>query len=550
MSFRMRMCSWLYRRGALVTAAIASLTATSMTGVASADEVAFDDFEVPLVPFTVVAGETSEPAYFGWTAMDVDSWIAEQGGQDRDGSGGLGSTTNNTLLVADPDAWDDFTGGTSSTGYNSYISRTYDLTGFSGETTVSFIYEFRVEDSQVGIAELSFDGGDTWQELVRIETAEDSSNGGDIVAGTPGVFVSGTDFNRESDEMIVRFGCIEAGNDWWFAIDDVKVETADGFSDFEDFEGLSLEPFVEADGGDGTDWTNDIPGWVIDNSQMVPGVIGDGEGTDWSRDIPNWVVDNSLSLGFSEEGAYDGWAAMDVGSWIAEQGGQGRSIFGSFVPDNTCLVADGDAFYDFDFDLEGNEGAPGNSYNTYITREYDLSGFDNCSLNIEFEYEFRIENQQLGVAEISFDGGSSWTRIIEFDENDGDNNDTLADVGLFDLASYDFTADDITSNDSFSPRQSNTMLLRFGYLNAGNNWWFAIDNVLVEADTFNFVKGDANQNGVANTQDVSVFVSAILNPAGYEATYGVPAVEVFDFNCDGNFNTQDVSGFVNVILGN
>jgi len=50
--------------------------------------------------------------------------------------------------------------------------------------------------------------------------------------------------------------------------------------DFEDFEGLPLEPFVVAGGGDGTDWTTDIRSgtdraWTVDN------VGGHGHRDDW-----------------------------------------------------------------------------------------------------------------------------------------------------------------------------------------------------------------------------------------------------------------------------
>ena len=124
------------------------------------------------------------------------------------------------------------------------------------------------------------------------------------------------------------------------------------------------------------------------------------------------------------------------------------------------------------------------------------------------------------------------------DDNDGANGDQL-----FTFVEYDALVD-------FTPLQSDTMQLRFGYLNAGNNWWFAVDNVLVEADTIDYVKGDANQNGTTNTLDLSVFVSAILDPTGYQGTFGADPNVVFDFNCDGSFNTLDISGFINVILGN
>ena len=501
----------------------------------SADEVAFDNFdelEPIMKQWTVVTGATSEPAYFGWTALDVDSWIAEQGGQERDTCGCLGSGTNNTALIADPDAWDDFTGGASDTGYNSFVSRSYDLSGFNENTlAITFDYEFRIEDSQEGNFELSFDGGTTWTELLHFgPVAMDGSDDGVVLFG-PVTFNAGTDFTVTSDQLLIRFGCFNAGNDWWFAIDNVSVTTADGFNDFEDFEGLPLEPFVVASGGDGTDWTNNIRTgtsreWIIDNSMMEEGMIGDG--TVWTRDIPNWTVDNSGNLGACLELAYDGWAAMDVAAWEAEQGGQGRTLFNILDPNNVVLVADGDAFYDYDVDLDGNPGAPPQAVNTYISRFYDLSNFDSETVSISFEYEFRIENEQLGVVEVSFDFGNTYTRLLELDNNDGPNGEILADFAVFD-AGTDFPA-----------VASNSMILRFGYLMADNNWWFAVDSVGVDADPGTFVLGDINGDGVVNLQDVQPFVDAIINGQFIAAA---------DVNQDGVLNLQDVQPFVNLLSG-
>lgn len=526
-----RLACW----GAIV-AATAMITA-SLPSLKADDVAPMDDFEgLTLVPFTVASGAgdgtdwtdqirtgtsrewsidnsqmtgtTTELAYNGWTAMDVDSWIDEQGVQaGRTGVGTVG--TNNTALIADPDAWDDYTTGADTNGFTSYISREYDLTGVTGDVTIECLYEFVTEDNQMGDISVSFDGGTTWTVLASFDSTAVAN--GTFFTGLPGSWTEGADFTRTSDTMTLRFGCFDSGNDWWFIVDDVHVTSTDGFDDFEDFEGLTLVQFTEA------------------------GTIGDM--TDWTRTIPEWTVDNSLSLGGCFEEAFDGWAAMDCFSWADEQGGQGRTLFNTPNPNNTVLVADGDAFYDYDFDLlDDTQPAPDNSFNTYISRTYDISGFDACTLKFSFEYEFRIENQQLGVVEVSFDNGSTWERLVEWDDNDGANGDVLA--GFLEL-------DAITD---FDPSQTNNVTFRFGYLNAGNNWWMAIDNVLLEADPIGWVKADANQDGNANTLDVSVFVSAFFDQTSYQATYGLDPAVVFDFNCDNTFNSLDISGFIGVLL--
>ena len=442
------------------------------------------------------------PAYYGWSAWNWASYFNEQGDQGRGSECPALATEGNTVLVADPDAMDDFS-NVDPALYDGAIYRTYTLTGDLSQTEISFLYEFRNEDLQEGWIEVSFDDGATWQLLEKLGPFGDGIP--EYQAGCPATYsVANGDFTADSDTMLLRFRC-KGGNDWWFAVDDILV-TTDTFSDFEDFEGLELEQFfyIESGAGDGTDWTNDIP---------------------------NWDIDNSNNLGFSEELAYDGWTAMDVASWIDEQGGQGRSLFNALDPNNTILVADGDAFYDYDFDLTGENPAPPQAVNTYISREYDVSGTDNCTIQISFLYEFRIYNAQTGVVEASFDGGNTWNRMEQFDLDDGSNSDFLLGQGV-----YNATVD-------FDVLQSNTMILRFGYLTADNDWWFAVDDVAVTGDAAGFIKGDIDGDGFANTLDINPFVALLLDPN----TEYDPSI---DFNCDGQFNTLDIQGFVNILLGN
>lgn len=519
---------------ALVCVAIVAFAAGKAQ--AQLEIVASDDFEgLTMKPFTIVTGAgdgtdwtdqipgwtidnslqtgtTTELAYSGWTAMDIDSWIDEQGSQvGRDTFPGAG--TNNTIIVSDPDAWDDYTSGADTNGYNSFISKDYDLTGFD-ETTLSITFDsqFVTEDNQMGNVEVSFDGGTTWQELVLYDSTAvpngtffDRRNGTDF-------FTAGVDFTATSSTMTLRFGCFDSGNDWWYVVDNITVTTTDGFSDTEDFEGLTLVPFtVASQVGDGTDFADEIGEWVVDNS-----------GT----------VDSNGFAGFCKETAYDGWKAVDVFGWVNEQGVQaGRTLFNVLDPNNTVLLCDGDAFYDFECTIDGDgniiEGFEGNSMNTYITRSFDVSGYDNCTLVVSFEYEFAVENQQLGVAEVSFDNGTTWQRILELDDNDASNGTVLSDFRV------------ATAGTDFNARQTNNVQVRFGYLTAGNNWWYAVDNVFVEAEPISFVKGDANGDGMLNTQDLSPFVTAVLT------TTFDPAI---DMNCDGNVNTLDIATFIDVLL--
>lgn len=466
---------------------------------------------------SAAGGVCLEPGYNGWTAMDVTSWTAEQGAQI--GRTALGLASRNTALVADPDAYYDFDSpGQPGDAYNSYISRNYDLTGYNTSTLeISFDYEFAIENNQRGTIEVSFDGGTTWQMVLNLVKGALPN---DTILRGPGTFVAGTHFNPTSNQMLFRIGCITAGNNWWFAVDNVHVKTNDGFDDLEDFEGLPMVSFLNAPPG------------------ATPPTSPRFDGTDFTNDIPNWTIDNSLMGGFCREPGYDGWTAMDVKCWVNEQGGQGRSLLDLGAFDlNAALVADGDAFYDFSRNFADTGPAPSNSMNTYIQREYDLAAYDNRTLHISLEYEFRIENQQRGIIEASFDGGQTWTVLRELVKGTSNNGDYLIDAPTF-VASTDFFA-----------LQTKKMILRFGYLDAGNNWWMAVDNVKVEAEFITFVPGDANDDGFFDFGDLEAFVLALTDPDGYASQYpNVNVNDVLDFYGDGIFDFGDIDAFIVALL--
>ena len=257
-----------------------------------------------------------------------------------------------------------------------------------------------------------------------------------------------------------------------------------------DFENIALQPFDVANGGDGTDWSNDLESWDFDNSMMS---------------------------GFTSEGAYFGWTVMDVDSWISQQGVQiGRSIFASSAH-NTILVADPDAWDDF------TTGAEPFGFNSYISKSFDLSDVDVDSLRLEFEYEFASEDSQRGLVEVSFNGGSTWQLLFDFDSDEVPNNSFFAGTATFD-AGEDFQ---VTSHE---------LILRFGCVDSGNDWWFAIDNIILTVEEV--LAGDLNGDGQVNLLDVSLFVEAITNNELDAAA---------DINLDGLDNLLDVGPFVELL---
>jgi len=568
------------------------------------EEIAFDDFEnVMLVPFdvantptfsdgtdwtNVIPGwnienaanhvPTTSAAYNGWVAMDVNSWALQQGNQ---GSGiaptgrsrmKLGGNANNTALVADPDGWDDFPpAGKPNGGFNSYIRHTYDLTGADlNSLAVSFDWDYVTEGRQIAVVELSFDGGANYSILEAVassfwindatwgpyafgdQLSWSTNPGTDSVQSTQRTFFAGTDFTVPpgSTSMIVRFGCIEAGNNWWFSVDNVELADANGILEFEDFESLTLLDFpaggVGTPPGDGTDYSQNIPNWTVDNDGF------------WDPELKMYTV--------STEGAFQGWTVLDSNSWRNQQGGQLREEFFPnpliFPQRNTILVADSDAHDDFDVELPNDHPDKNKKeFNSFISREYDVSGYNNTTIRVEMDWESRIESAQRGLVQVSFDCGDSWVTLLDVDSDDQAKLTALRSAGYL---YYDGTGGGVGVNNNgdifstFNAPQSwqftnaagalpakngSKMILRLGCIDSQNNWWFAVDNILIEGTPQSFKHGDANQDGVINFDDVAAFSLALSDKAAYNSTYAISADVILDMNADGVFNFGDIAGF-------
>ena len=459
------------------------------------------------IDLTQMASQSSEPAYDGVTAMDVDSWIAEQGVQiGRASTGRFQVGQRNTALVFDPDAWADFSGA-EDRGFNAAISRRYDLPNNvrSASLFIEFSWEFAAEAAQLAMVEVSFNEGQTWQTLLELDSLLLPTN---TILGERSRFRAGTDFQYGGRSMLLRFSVTEAGNNWWFVVDDVAVGDSQGVIEAEDFEGLPMRPFTAANRNspsDGSDYTANIAGWTVDNSGMQ---------------------------NQSREPAYQGWRVLDVESWVKEQKGQSRSILLT-RGDNHALVADPDAWADY------IEGTPGTGFNSRIYRDVDLRGFRPDSLSLSFDWEFRAVGQQRGLVEISFDDGQTYQKLLELDSASG----ALSENGIYFGPGYFEAGVDFVPN-SYKAR------LRVTCDKGGNDWWFALDNFLWTAEPTTTIIGDANGDGSFDFGDVEPFVMALTEPETFAANFpGVDPNLTLDMNLDGWFDFGDIEGFVQLLLG-
>jgi len=216
----------------------------------------------------------------------------------------------------------------------------------------------------------------------------------------------------------------------------------------EDFEGLVLGPNVDEGLAGLNVWTETPPpGWIIDES----GIPGIGDPT--TDGVTEWA----------------GWSFADKEWWTAAAEDQNRSQFTLAV--GTVAIADPDEWDDAAHADSASEGW----YKTFLsTPPIDISGVKAGTLALTFASSWRPEfdddYHQTGNLTVSFDGGEP-EELFRW-ESDG--------------ASPNFKAD--ATNESVTveinpPGGAQNMALTFGLFDAGNDWWWAIDNVQVTGMT-------------------------------------------------------------------
>lgn len=231
----------------------------------------------------------------------------------------------------------------------------------------------------------------------------------------------------------------------------------------EDFDALPLGPNVDEILAGSNVWTNTPPsGWQIDNDDLPSGGV-----TEWA-----------------------GWSFTDPTWWANAAGGQQRADFtkGSGV----IAVADPDEWDD----LPNDSG----TYNTFLaTPSISLSGIAANSLQMRFDSSWRPEGQQGANLTISYDGGAV-TELLRWSSDSGDANYKPAATNETIVVPLN------------NPAGAAEMQLRFGMFEAGNNWWWAVDNIDVFTPTTLEVDTDTGEMRIVGAEDLTGY--QVSGPAG------------------------------------
>jgi len=284
---------------------------------------------------------------------------------------------------------------------------------------------------------VSFDGGD-WIDVLVYESDSASANFKDHTTSETVTVPLNNPAGASS--VIISFGLFNAGNDWWWAIDNLEVSGLSGGNAVallvEDFETLPLGPSPE-EAPPGNFWT-DVPpeGWIVDDS----GVPGAGDPA--NDGVTEWA----------------GWSFVRKDWWAQVAGDQERSLFeqGNAV----VAVVDGDEWDDMPH-------AEGEMSTFLSTPAIDVSGMQAGTLKLKFDSSWRQWDMQTASVTVQFDGAAP-IEVMRWESSGGDPA----------LLKPDAT-DEAVTVDLNNPAGVAEMIITFGVLNAGDDWWWAIDNVEV-----------------------------------------------------------------------
>ncbi|MGD9637086.1 MAG: lysyl oxidase family protein, partial [Pirellulales bacterium] len=290
----------------------------------------------------------------------------------------------------------------------------------------------------------------------------------------------------------------------------------------QNFDGLTLGPNVDESLANAHAWTDTPPaGWTM-NDSGVPFL------TSTTRGVTEWK----------------GWSFANKTWWSATAGNQGRGDFA--LGQGTVAVADPD-----EWDDKGNpiNGSPfGGYYNAFMTTPaISLSGASAGSVKLSFDSSWLPEccddgpsdtNNQTAAIRVSYNGGSTFTQVMRWESNTSS-------------PSYKPGAtNESVTVDLQNPAGASSVIVEFGMINAGNDWWWAIDNLQVFTPTVLEVNTTTGQMSIVGAGDLTGYeiksTAGSLNPTGWKAgnldaqNFGPPNSPTADFS---NNNVVDAADY-------
>ena len=476
--------------------------------------------------------------FAGWSFLNFEGWVQTAEDQRRSEF----TKAHGAVAVADGDEWDDME-HKQGLFNSFLITAPIDVSGQSGVLVLRFDSAWRPEahddgppafpegniNNQTGTIEVSWDGGE-YTEILHWDSDPNSPTFKDHTLNE--TVTLPIDIPEGASSLRIKFGYTQAANDWFWAIDNLALLSGEVPPFIEQKpapltvpEGGTAELSVQVKGDEPLvyQWyrqgaegdepvegaagpTLTIPNVTLDDAGYYKVVISnnageaesdyvkltvviglnavvaleenfdelplgdsvderqDGTGTEgepyhnvWTKQPPaGWTIDDSGVYGFDQPGVgvtdWKGWVFATVEFWNAAAG-QGRDAFAKGT--GAVAIADGDEWDDL-----GNPSGGGTMNTLLITPPIDLSGIHPDTLKLQFDSSWNPWADQKGVVTVAYDGGDP-IEVLRFDSSvPAALNDTVV-VPLH------------------NPEGASTAVITFAYLDAGNDWWWAIDNIKV-----------------------------------------------------------------------
>ena len=167
----------------------------------------------------------------GWSFANADFW-EETDGQDRDEFNASGTGfASGVIAVADSDEWND-KGDPIDSGvlYNTLMETPLFSLQDQNQLTISFASSWRNDgafsdgpnenNNQTATLEISYNGVD-YTEVLRWETADGVYFKDD--AANELVTIEDINVDNGATQAQLRFGLLDAGDDWWWGVDNISV---------------------------------------------------------------------------------------------------------------------------------------------------------------------------------------------------------------------------------------------------------------------------------------------------------------------------------------
>lgn len=282
----------------------------------------------------------------------------------------------------------------------------------------------------------------------------------------------------------------------------------------------------------------------------------------------NWRVESSGVPGVQDPDVgvteWEGWSFANKNFWIQVSNDERRSEF--LKGEGIVAVADPDEWNDLGFPTTGGPANVLGFYNTFlVTPRFDIGELLNKGDRLQFKVdsswipqccddgEFFAPNLNNKTATIRarFDDGSTFDLLewqsapfIDSQGNPSTNPNDLPNQAFKSIATNEELYVDLS--DLLSTNHVN-FFLEFGLTNAGDDWWWAMDNMQIISTGFE-VDGDMDLSGVLDELDITHFAQAIHNEQDYIVThYGEsPAVRG---SLDSTFDFDDIDWFVGLLNG-